>query len=94
VLCYGEEKKVKRVASFCGAGASEEAILWAKENNADCVVSSDFKHHILTMSAEREMSVIVLTHYAAEIYGFEKIYRQLKDRLGAESEFFRDDRWM
>jgi dinuclear metal center YbgI/SA1388 family protein len=94
ILCYGEERKVKRVASFCGAGASEEAILWAKEHNADCVVSSDFKHHILTMAAEREMSVIVLTHYAAEIYGFERIYRQLKDLLGAESEFFRDDRWM
>jgi dinuclear metal center YbgI/SA1388 family protein len=93
VLCYGEERKVKRVASFCGAGASEEAIVWAKENNADCVVSSDFKHHILTMAAERGMSVIVLTHYAAEIYGFEKIYRQL-DLSGAESEFFRDDRWM
>lgn len=92
VLCYGEEKKIRRVASFCGAGASEESVAQAVCAGADCIVSSDFKHHIVAMAAEYGLSVISLTHYASENYGFQKIYQRIKSSLGAESVYFCDER--
>lgn len=91
VLCYGEKKSVKRAASFCGAGASEETVSQAVAAGADCIVSSDFKHHIVAMAAEYGLSVIILTHYASENYGFEKIYQKIKASLGVESVYFRDE---
>lgn len=78
VLVYGEEgKRVKRVASFCGGGADEEAVFFAKENGADAIVSSDFKHHIVTLAKETGLAAIALTHYASEQYGFEKFYQKI-----------------
>ena len=59
-------KKVKRAASFCGAGADEEAVAFAVKNGADALISSDFKHHILKEAVSRGMVVIAPTHYASE----------------------------
>lgn len=92
VLCYGEDRAVRRVASFCGAGASENAVAWAAEQGADCIVSSDFKHHIVAMALEYGLAVVVPTHYAAENYGFHRFYQETKEKIGVESEYFRDDR--
>lgn len=92
VLCYGGKKQVSRVASFCGAGGDEKAVAWAAEQGADCIVSSDFKHHVLAMAAEYDLAVVIPTHYAAENYGFHRFYLELKEKIGAESEYFRDDR--
>ncbi|MBP5242123.1 MAG: Nif3-like dinuclear metal center hexameric protein [Clostridia bacterium] len=90
IICYGEEKEIKRAASFCGAGASESGIAFAAKHGADCVISSDFKHHLILLALEYGMSVIALTHYAAENYGFERIYQKLKTELGVKSEYFCD----
>ena len=78
VLVYGEENtEVTRVASFCGAGVDEKAIAYAKGMGAQVMVSSDFKHHLIQLLCESGMSVIVLTHYASEQYGFEKYYKKI-----------------
>ena len=78
ILFYGEEEKeIKRIASFCGAGADERAVVFAKEQGADAIVSSDFKHHILALAQELGLSVIVMTHYASECYGFKKYYEKI-----------------
>ena len=92
VWCYGGQKTVRRVASFCGAGGSESGVKQAAAANADCIVSADFKHHVVTMALEYGMSVIQFTHYATENYGFQKIYEQIRQRLGAESCYFSDER--
>ena len=89
--CYHSDKKVARVASFCGAGANETAVMQAVKNKADCLVSADFKHHIIAMAVEYGLSVVQLTHYASENYGFKKIYEKLKAQFGVESEYFTDE---
>lgn len=82
ILSYGDgEKKIRRVASFCGAGADEESILFAKRQGADAIVSADFKHHLIALARELGVCVIALTHYASEYYGFEKYYQKIRQRL-------------
>lgn len=82
ILTYGDPKKeITRVASFCGAGVDERAIFFAKGMGAQVVISSDFKHHLIQLLVESGMSVIVMTHYASEQYGFEKYYKKIRERV-------------
>lgn len=78
VVYYGDgNRKIRRAASFCGAGGDEEGVAFAKKTGADVMISSDFKHHVLTMAQESGLAVIVLTHYASENYGFQKYYEKI-----------------
>lgn len=91
LLAYGaEDKKVNRVASFCGAGCDEHNINFAAAGQADVFVSADMKHHEILALTQRGIAVIVLTHYASENYGFEKIYSKIKDGLKVRSGYFTD----
>ncbi len=90
-LGYGaNEREVKRVASFCGAGCDEKAIAFAAEHGADVFVSSDMKHHEITALLHRKINVIHMTHYSAENYGFNKIYNELSDGLEIPSAYYVD----
>ena len=94
VIVYGQ-KPVQRVASFCGAGMDEESISFALEKGADTLVSSDPKHHLVAMAVERGLNVIVLTHYAAENYGFHEFYQKIKEKgAPVPVEYFADGRLM
>lgn len=89
---YGEENKtISRVASFCGGGADEEAVKFAVKQKADAIVSSDFKHHVITLAVESGLSVIALTHYASEHYGFEKFYQKIRRVTEIPCIFHTDD---
>ena len=78
ITVYGnKDKEITRIASFCGGGADEQAVEFASTQGAQAIVSSDFKHHILTLATEKGLSVIALTHYASENYGFEKYYQKI-----------------
>ena len=91
LIVYGEEnKKVTRVASFCGAGCDDYNINFATMGGADVFVSADMKHHEILALTQRGMAVIILTHYASENYGFEKIYSKIKDGLKVKSGYFTD----
>lgn len=91
VIVYGEEdRQIRRVASFCGAGCDDEAIEFAVSGGADAFVSSDFKHHQITSLIARGISVIALTHYAAENYGFYGIYQKFIEGLNVPSAYFAD----
>ena len=82
VLVYGDiDKKVSRASSFCGAGADERAIAFAKSKGAQVMISADFKHHLLQLLTESGMAVIVLTHYASEQYGFVKYYEKIRQQV-------------
>lgn len=88
VVYYGEdEKRIARVASFCGAGCDDGAIEFAVREGADVFVSADFKHHQITALLSRGLSVIALTHYAAENYGFNKIYQKIIEGLNVPSAY-------
>ncbi|MBQ2769050.1 MAG: Nif3-like dinuclear metal center hexameric protein [Clostridia bacterium] len=92
ILSYGKaDKKIKRIASFCGAGADEETVAFAAASGADLMVSSDFKHHLLTMAQERGMAVIVLTHYASESYGFKKYYQKICQKISLSCTYHEED---
>ncbi len=91
LLFANEGKTVKRAASFCGAGADEEAIAFAAKNGADALISSDFKHHILKEAVSRGMAVIAPTHYASENYGFYQFYlkvQKIAGTAGVVCEYF------
>lgn len=91
VCVYGKgNNRVSRVASFCGAGADEEALAFACGYGADTVVSSDFKHHIVAAAREQGKNLVVLTHYASENYGFEKYCQKIRERSGLPCEFYTD----
>ena len=82
IAVYGNrDRKIKRVASFCGSGADEGAIAFAVQNGADVMISSDYKHHVLALAIERGLSVITLTHYASEEYGFKKYYEKIRQAV-------------
>lgn len=85
-------KKIRRVASFCGAGADESSVKFALSQGADAVVSSDFKHHILLALVEAGISVIAPTHHATEEYGFRKFYEKISQSLGVCCAFCADER--
>ena len=83
ILAYGKkEKTISRIASFCGSGFDEESVRFAVEHDVDVIVSSDPKHHVLTLANEKNISVIVLTHYASEYYGFKKYYEKIRQHVG------------
>ena len=82
ILVYGKRSAViSRVASFCGAGADERAIAFAKSKGAQVMISADFKHHLIQLLTESDMAVIVLTHYASEQYGFVKYYEKIRQQV-------------
>lgn len=95
IIFHGEENRtVKRVASFCGAGLDDEAVAFAKSNKADVAVSSDLSHHRISELVESGTAVLQLTHYCAESYGFGEIYKSVKMILGIPSSFYLDERFV
>lgn len=93
VLVYGE-KPVRRVASFCGAGFSEEAIEFALQNGADTLVSSDGPHHRILAAAEGGLNVVLFTHYCAELYGFSRFAEKIINKMGGAGALFTDERFL
>ncbi len=74
---------VQRVASFCGAGMDDASVAFALAEGADTFVSSDGKHHLIAALVARGVNVVLLTHYAAEQYGFVRFAEKLKNQLGS-----------
>ncbi|MDE5722288.1 MAG: Nif3-like dinuclear metal center hexameric protein [Clostridia bacterium] len=91
VIAYGCNKTIKSAASFCGAGCDDRAISFAAENGADVFVSSDMPHHEITALLGRGINVVLLTHYASENYGFNKIYNAISTSLQISSAYHTDD---
>ena len=94
VLAYGNGT-VSRVASFCGAGFDEGALMFAAMHGADAIVSSDAKHHLIAAAVEKGMNVVLLTHYAAEHYGFTRFADKMKKLLNeTPCAVFTDERFL
>ena len=80
IVSYGN-KKVRKVASFCGGGFEEKSLAFALEKGADTLVSSDGKHHLVQEAVEKGLNVVLLTHYASENYGFLRFAGRMKTEL-------------
>lgn len=85
---YDANGEVKKIASFCGAGCDDDTVEFAIRHGADVFVSAEIKHHHLVRLRSLGMGVIDMTHYGCEIYGFGRIYGEIKGKLGIPSELF------
>lgn len=95
VILHGDGKKtVKKVASFCGAGLDDEAVAFCKSEKVDLAVSSDLSHHRIEELVSCGITVLQLTHYCAENYGFNKIYTDIKNKFSVPSLYFKDGRFV
>lgn len=93
-VCHGDRNiTVKKVVSCCGAGCDDSSIAFAKANGCNLFVSSDLKHHQIAELVESGITVLQLTHYCAETYGFNRIYENIKDYINVPSSFFFDERF-
>ena len=91
IIVYGENRLLEKAASFCGAGGDEESVAFAKLQKAGVIISSDFKHHVIAEAIEKGLSVIVLTHYASENYGFKKYYEKISRQTGLSCLYYEDE---
>lgn len=96
MVLYGSGA-IKKVASFCGGGASN-ALSAVEEGLTDAglIVSSDIPHHVLKGLIECGKAVLIIPHYVSEQYGFNKFYQEISQRLNGEieMEYFLDKRFM
>ena len=93
-ILYGSpDRRAERVASFCGAGGGEAAAYGGK---VDVIVTSDAPHHVIREITERGSALVLLSHYAAENYGFKAFYAKMKGAIGAraKTEYFEDERYL
>lgn len=98
IICYGNKKEeVKICASFCGAGAGfAETAVKSGESRADLIVTSDMPHHVIKELVEAGKKIMIITHYSAENYGFEKFYGRMTEKLSGKAEtfYFEDKRFL
>lgn len=96
-VTYGKKTAViKKVASFCGAGASHALNVVKKGlTDADLIVTSDMPHHVIKELTEAGKNILILPHYVSEIYGFQRFYEHAANDLKdlADSVFFDDKRF-
>ncbi len=92
IFVYGDaERKIKTVATFCGAGLDENNV----KTDADLLISADIKHHLILQALDMGKAVIQVTHFACENYGFKRIYLALSQdaRLkNLQLQYFDDER--
>lgn len=98
IISYGNAKtKIKKVASFCGAGGSN-AVKCVKNGDADAdvIVSSDIPHHHIKALTEKGKALIIIPHYTAENFGFKYYYETIQKKLGSSLNlsYFEDKRFI
>lgn len=84
------EKLIRKVASFCGAGADDSSIAFAIQNGVDAVVTADWKHHLILACYQAQIAVFELSHYASEEYGFKKYYEKMCKSISVPCVFHRE----
>lgn len=97
IITYGSPKaEIKTAASFCGGGSGAALSYLENGGKADLIVTSDMPHHVIKEAVERGVSVMILTHYASENYGFKKFYEKITEDVAGKTEtfFFADGRFM
>ena len=94
IVFYGNGP-VKKIASFCGSGASQ-AIEYLDRLDADTIISSDVPHHHLKTLIEAGKNVVIIPHYVSEQYGFNSFYALLTQMVKGKAQtfYFLDKRFM
>lgn len=93
IIYYGQGS-VKKVASFCGGGASY-ALDYVSKNliSVDTIVTSDMPHHVIKELIEEQKNIVLIPHYVSEEYGFSKFYAHVSSSLKGEiTAYYLDDK--
>ena len=89
VIAYGNKNAVlKTGASFCGGGASHAIKYILSGGKADVIITSDMPHHVILETVESGKCVMLLTHYSAENYGFNKYFEKIKKETEEKVECY------
>ncbi len=96
VIYYGKRTdKIRRVASFCGAGSSyaKKEMDSGNLKDVDLIVTSDIPHHLIKEFSEYKKDILILTHYASENYGLYRFYKTIeKDSINKVTLFYFTDK--
>ncbi|MBR4419817.1 MAG: Nif3-like dinuclear metal center hexameric protein [Clostridia bacterium] len=88
-----KDTPISTVATFCGAGLSEQGINLASE--ADLLISADISHHVLLTALNKGKCVLQLTHYASEVFAMKAFIEELFERkLKMKYYFCVDERFI
>lgn len=96
ILAYGNGI-VKNIASFCGGGAQQALEALEKGcDDVDTIITSDIPHHVLLSLIEHGKNVLIIPHYVAEQYGFNKFYANVLNecKQNVKAHYFTDKRFM
>lgn len=85
-------KKINKIASFCGAGLDEGSI--ARASDCEMLVSADIPHHVLLAALEKGKCVLQLTHYASEAIAMREFASKTCDEYKINYSFYLDERFM
>lgn len=95
VLTFGSAKqKIKKVASFCGAGSGDAISYIERGGQADLIVTADAPHHAIKQCIESGKCLMTPTHYAIENYGFNIFYQSVTKEINEKSFIFTDERFL
>ena len=94
VWIYGDKnKRITKIASFCGAGLGDEEVEQSIEAGAELVVSADIPHHVLLNAVQKGLCVLSCTHYGTENYGMKKFSEKCAAEIkNLKIYFFEDER--
>lgn len=93
-MFFGDKNTlVSKVATFCGAGLSEQGI----KSASDCqlLISADISHHVLLSALDNGKCVLQLTHYASEVFAMQKFVKDFfENKLNMNYYFYIDKRFL
>lgn len=93
IIAYGNKNaKISLAASFCGAGATEALDYIRGGGKAEVIVTSDLSHHEIKEILDNGKNLVILPHYVAEEYGFNKFYAWAKKEVGELSTQYLADK--
>ncbi len=95
IITYGNKATVfEKFASFCGGGSSHalDAIKNGK-TDAQVIITSDMPHHVIKELVEMDKAIMIISHYSAENYGFNKFYERVKNKISVPAYYFDDKRF-
>lgn len=93
VLTYGNKNaKLNCGASFCGAGGHDAIAYVKSKGKANVIITSDLAHHEIKEILDNGKALVILPHYTAEEYGFNKFYGWVKANVGNLPTYYMADK--
>lgn len=81
----GKDALITRVAVINGAGGGDVGIIDAvKAAGAQCLITSEIKHHVVVYAGDTGVTLIETSHYSSENVYIQKLAQRLRDGLAEQ----------